>query len=136
MPLHRQSPLAASDATWRQHLGPLLEVGATQRLLRVRSPHAVHDLAHGGHLLALSTREGRALFPAFQFTDEGRPHEALPAVLAAFDDADADPWTVASWLATPRPELGGERPIDWLKHNKDRELIVLLAHQAAAPLRW
>ncbi len=60
--------------------------------------------------------EGRALFPGFQFDENGRPLSAMADTLALlrtrFGDAD---WAVASWFTSPNPHLPGkQRPVDLL----------------------
>src|SRR5919198_6402020 len=117
----RAALVAAAGALWQRQLGPLLEMRQAQELLGVGSRQAVHDLIQRRGLLALSTEDRRTLIPLFQFTEAGRPYDAVPPILRIFAEAEATGWTTASWFTTPNPDL-------------DAELEA--AHAAAAPLRW
>jgi hypothetical protein len=127
----RAALLASSNILWRKHLGPLLETADAQLLLRVRSRQAVSDLARRGRLLALPTRSGQKLYPAFQFDRSGRPYEAMRPVLAAFGDAVITPHTLASWFRTPQSLLGDETPVAWLGRGGDEETLVEAARRTA-----
>ena len=132
----RAALVAAAAAVWQKQLGPLLEMRHAQQLLGVGSRQAVHDLIQRHRLLALTTEDRRTLIPLFQFTDAGRPYEAVPPILRIFADAEATGWTTASWFTTPCPELDGLSPIAWITEGRDLDVVLDAARAAAAPLRW
>jgi hypothetical protein len=75
---HWSPPRARSR---RRQLGPLLEMRQAQELLGVGCRQAVHDLIQRHRLLALHAEDRRKLIPLFQFSESGRPYEAIPIVL-------------------------------------------------------
>ncbi len=100
---------AAASALWTDHAGPFLDTEGVSALLDGVSKQAVSQRVRGRRLLALQTGSGRLVYPLWQFHD-GTPLPGLAEVLAT---AGYDPgrpvtgWTVASWLATDDPDLGG-----------------------------
>jgi hypothetical protein len=109
-PLGERAGLAAAaGALWTDHAGPFLDTEGVTALLDGVSKQAVSQRVRGRRLLALETGSGRLVYPLWQFQD-GAPLPGLAEVLAT---AGYDPerpttgWTVASWLATDDPELGG-----------------------------
>ena len=132
----RAALVAAAAAVWQKQLGPLLEMRHAQQLLGVGSRQAVHDLIQRHRLLALTTEDRRTLIPVFQFTEAGRPYEAVPPILRIFAQAEATGWTTASWFTTPCPELDGQSPMAWISEGRDLDAVLDAARAAAAPLRW
>ena len=132
----RAALVAAAAAVWQKQLGPLLEMRHAQQLLGVGSRQAVHDLIQRHRLLALTTEDRRTLIPVFQFTEAGRPYEAVPPILRIFAQAEATGWTTASWFTTPCPELNGQSPMAWISEGRDLDAVLDAARAAAAPLRW
>lgn len=109
-PLGERAGLAAAaGALWTDHAGPFLDTEGVAAALDGVSKQAVSQRVQGRRLLALRTGSGRWVYPLWQF-HHGALLPGLPEVLAA---AGYDPrrpvtgWTVASWLATEDPELGG-----------------------------
>jgi len=132
----RAALVAAAGALWRGQLGPLLDMRQARELLGVSTRQAVHDLIQRHRLLALSTEDGRTLIPLFQFTETGRPDEAVSTIVRIFAEVDATGWTIASWFTTPNPELEQNTPISWVKAGRDLDVAIAAAHAAAAPLAW
>ncbi|MBV9170508.1 MAG: DUF2384 domain-containing protein [Chloroflexi bacterium] len=132
----RAALVAAASVLWQRQLGPLLDIRQAMELLGVGSRQAVHDLIQRNRLLAVTTEEHRTLMPVFQFSEQGRPYEAVPPILRIFAEADATGWTVASWFTTPSPELANETPITRIRTGRDLENVLEAARVAAAPLRW
>lgn len=130
----RAALLAMADAVWGAHLGPLLDAKEVRRILGVGTRQAVSDLARRRRLLALRRRDGRVVYPAFQFGAHGRPHEALPRILAIVAP-HVDPWTIASWFRTPSKLLGGASPARWLELGRDPERVLEAARRTAARMR-
>jgi len=132
----RAALVAVAGALWQRQLGPLLDIRQAQQLLGVGSRQAVHDLIQRYRLLALTTEDRRTLIPVFQFTEAGRPYDAVPPLLRVFAEVEATGWTTASWFTTPSPDLGGQTPIAWIKAGRDLESVLDAARTAVAPLRW
>jgi hypothetical protein len=109
-PLGERAGLAAAAATlWTHHVGPFLDTEGVMTLLDGVTKQAVSQRVRARRLLALQTGSGRLVYPLWQFRD-GEPLPGLAAVLAAAQYDPARPatgWTVASWLATDDPDLGG-----------------------------
>lgn len=131
----RAALVAAAEAVWTNHLGPLLDAKQVQDLLRVDTRQAVSDLRARRRLLGLPKKSGRVVFPAFQFGDSGRPFQALPQILEIFEERTrVDPWTIASWFVTPQALLAGMTPAQWLAKGEDPDLVVRAARRTAARL--
>lgn len=131
----RAALLVGSAASWREHLGELLELPATMSLLGVGSRQAVYDLVARGRMLGLPRRGGSMVFPVFQFDPAaGRPYPVIVDVLAAFRAADVDPYTTATWLATRQAELDGASPAALLSNPDAAATITDAARRTAARL--
>ena len=85
-------------------------------------------------MLALPGPRGRALYPAFQFTNRGRPHPALPAVLGHFEAAGVKAHTVASWFTTPQAYLANQTPAARLAEDPEGLPVIESARRSAARL--
>lgn len=129
----RAARMAAAEATWSDHLGPLLPQDAVCDILGITTRQGVNDLARRRRILGLPTREGR-LYPAFQFKDR-RPLPGLTGVLQVLLESASEA-TVASWLQTPQPELSGRAPAEALTTGDSESLdrVHLAAVRAAARL--
>jgi hypothetical protein len=57
------------------------------------------------------------LYPAFQFNDQGRPLEAIAAVLKHLSKGSLSDWQTALWFTSANGWLGGERPVDVLSEQ-------------------
>lgn len=130
----RAALLVGSAASWREHLGELLDVPAVMTLLGVGTRQAVYDLVTRVRMLGLPRRGGTMVFPAFQFDPTaGRPYPVIPQILTVFAEAGVDPHTVATWLATGQDELNGATPTSLLATNAARTVLPA-ARRAAARL--
>ena len=101
------------DSSWEQ-LSAFYDVAAVRSLLgREGKPVTRQAVIKRKDLLALTTGNGQVVYPAFQF--HGRQLvDGLDQVLNELPEQLVSRWTLASWLVTPEPDLGGERPIDSL----------------------
>ena len=129
----RAALLATADALWSKRIGPTFRRDQVQELLGVRSRQAVSQLSKRSRLLAIPSHDGLT-FPAFQFSPSGRPYDAMPAILAAIQDAEVSPYTIASWFTTPQRLLGRVTPATWLRRGRDGERVVEAARRSAARL--
>jgi len=131
----RAALMAAAEAAWKKHLGPLLEAKQVQELLGVGTRQAVSDLRSRGRLLGLTRQDGRVVYPAFQFGPGGRPFPELPQILELLGEgATLDPWTQASWFVSPQALLEGATPAAWLRRKREPERVVRAARRTAARL--
>ena len=75
-------------------------------------------------------RQGRVLYPAFQFGGDGRPKPVVADVLRAL--GQRGPWQIASWFATPNGWLSGDRrPVDVM--DTDPAAVVNAAREVTRP---
>jgi hypothetical protein len=131
----RAALLVVARAVWERHLGTMLDGRQVQELLGVQTRQAVNDLMKRRRLLGLPVKPRRWAFPSFQFSSSGRPYDALPDVLAAFDGVVASPYTVASWFVSPHPLLDNKAPAAWLKSGRDPDVVRQAARRSAASMR-
>ena len=130
----RAALLATSELTWDDHLGPMYEWNDVAAVLgTVGTRQGVHDLARRKRLLALPTKGGKLLYPAFQFSG-ARTLSGLHQLLTELDSAGVSPWTQASWFVTPQDDLDGETPVAFLSREAPGERVVRAARRAAARL--
>jgi hypothetical protein len=130
----RAALLATSELTWSEHLGPLYEWGDVASVLgTVGTRQGVNDLAKRRRLLALPTKSGKLLYPAFQFRG-ARTIDGLHELLSELDSSGANPWTQASWFVTPQPELDGETPAAYLTRHAIDDRVRTAARRVAARL--
>jgi hypothetical protein len=114
-------------------LGPVYTTGQLQRLLPGSDAAAITDQAVRNRLAAhtligAKSRDGRWVFPAWQFrVRSGRLTvrddviclwRRLPVGEGTFDD-----WTLLAWMTGPRRDLDGLSPLEWLdRHGDDARL--------------
>jgi hypothetical protein len=78
------------------------------------SRQAVSKRREEGTLLAVKLGARRDLYPAWQLTRSG----VLPGLRETLDAlGDADPWAVMGFFLSGNARLGGERPLDRLRHK-------------------
>lgn len=125
---------AAAGALWADHAGPFLDTEGVAAVLDGISKQAISQRVHNRRLLALRTGSGRLVYPLWQIRD-GVPLPGLAEVLAAggYDpDRPTTGWTLASWLTTEDPELGGA-PRDLLAAGR-LEPVLTAARDVAGEL--
>lgn len=123
------------DSSWEQ-LGAFYDTAAVRSLLgREGRPVTRQAMNKRVGLLALTTGSGQVVYPAFQFRGRRLVH-GLDQVLSELPERLVSRWTLASWLVTPAPDLGGERPIDVLfdEGQGGVDAVVLVAGNWAAKL--
>jgi hypothetical protein len=130
----RGALLVAAASIWARHVGGLLDAEQTRLLLGVKSRQAVHDLVRRGRLLRVNDSAGRALYPANQFDEHGRPFEVVGDVISSFASAGVSPWAVASFFGSPQRELDAQTPQGWLLAGGEEGPVREAARRAAARL--
>ncbi len=126
--------LAAVPAThpWDEQIGPFYDAAGLTAWLGI-SKQALNDRVRRSRMLAVTTADGRVVYPARQF--DGRQLVAgLADALAKFRDTQVDGWAIAAWLTTPAAALRGKTPFDWLHDGDDAQRVAGLAEETAA--RW
>ncbi len=127
-----ESRSADSGAVWRAFLGPLLSQTEVQQLIGADSANEVDALVAEQRLLALPTHEGDVVYPAFQFRADGSPYPVVGRVIEILGPVAVTPYTIASWLMSPKPYFRGTSPIHWLEMGRDPRRVVAEARLAAA----
>lgn len=127
---------AMLDAIPTEHpfaaLGPFYN---TAGLIRWRgiSRQALHQKVRAHQVLSCETGDGQRVYPAWQFTPDGRTIPGLAQVLRTLLAA-TDSWTAAIWLTTASDRLGGRSAIDVLRSGYDADQVLSAAHEDAT--RW
>lgn len=127
-------PVGDGEERWRDLLGPLLDRRDVQHRLGPGPAADVRDLEASGRLLGLPTESGDVVFPAFQFGPDGNVDPTILRILAILGPVVATPYTIASWLRSPRKDLGGRTPVEWLELGHDPDSVIAAAELAAARL--
>jgi hypothetical protein len=116
---------------WPRLLGPLLRAEEVRELVGLSSLEALDDLVRGWRILALPTRQGGVVYPAFQFDHDGQPHPSIAEVIEILAPVAITPYTIASWLMSPNEFLGDETPMQMLKIGRDPQRVITEARYAA-----
>ncbi|MEA2602976.1 MAG: hypothetical protein QOF89_3968 [Acidobacteriota bacterium] len=98
---------AARNAAAREKL--LTEFGV---LSGVQAAKTVGQWKREG-LIFTVYHQGRSVYPAFQFDNEGRPRPVVAEVLATLGQQGRG-WQLALWFMSANGWLGGRRPVDVL----------------------
>lgn len=124
------------DGPWGPAIGPVYRTDQIRALLGDVSRQALSDRVKRHTLLALKTRDGVTVYPAWQFS-EGQVLPGLPEVLKVFVPDEhgeiVDAWTLASWLRTRLDELEGDSVSGRLRAGEHQQALGA-ARSAAA--RW
>lgn len=113
-------------------LGPFWSGARTQEALACSDSHALRARQAEGSLLALTTSDGVTLYPVFQFhRRNGMIEVKAPLVDVLYVLQEFDPWSVATLLRTPAPELDGLTPIEWVDAQRPRQNLRGLASKVA-----
>lgn len=113
-------------------LGPFYNTAGLTRWRDV-SRQALHQKVQSHQLLACETSDGQRVYPAWQFTPDGRTIPGITTVLRTLL-AVTDPWTAAIWLTTPSERLGNRSAIEVLKGGYATEPVFAAAREDAT--RW
>lgn len=113
-------------------LGPFYDTAGVTGWLGI-SRQALHQKVKTHQVLACTTGERQRVYPAWQFSTDGRPILGLPQILRVLLPA-TDPWTAAIWLTTPADRLDDLSAIEWLTSRRDLAQVLGAAREDAA--RW
>lgn len=129
----RVALLVATRGRWEHQLGLLLTSTDFQRITGL-SRQALSQAVEANRVLRLTTQAGKTCYPSFQLDTSGRPLTSLRAVLGVFVGRVRSPWTIASWLTSPQPELDGATPANALKVGGNIDRLLLAAERVAVRL--
>lgn len=115
---------------WNELIGPFYATAQVRKLLGV-TRQAVDDRLRRRTMLALKTADNRWVYPIFQFDERNQLLPGLAEVLACFDPATVDDWTVAGWIASSHEALGGDSVLERLRRGGDIDDVLTLARDAA-----
>lgn len=113
-------------------LGPFYDTAGLTRWLAI-TRQALHQKVRTHQLLACATGDGRRVYPAWQFSSDGRSIPGLAGVLRVLLEA-TDPWTAAIWLTTPTDRLDESSAVDWVTARRELAPVLAAAQEDAA--RW
>lgn len=130
--VRRAARLAAAEQAWVARLGQMWDTADVVSVLGV-SKQRVSTLVKERRLIALS-RGGRLDFPAWQFAGTDAEDRAYLAQAheKLVSEGAIDPWSAASWLLAPHPELDDRDPVDWLRHGGEWQRVLAAAGRDAA----
>lgn len=118
---------ADADEIWADQVGPAYTAAQVARLLGVTR----QAVGQRRGLLAVTQRDGRTVYPVFQF-EGAAVLPGIQQVVQELSPAVASTWTVASWLTSPNADLGAP-PLDALRRG-DVTLVVQAARRFSAAL--
>ncbi|HEY7036897.1 MAG TPA: hypothetical protein VH482_36550 [Thermomicrobiales bacterium] len=117
---------------WPEFLGPLLHAEEVRELVGLASLDDLDELVQQWRILALPTRPGGVVYPAFQFDDDGQPYPTIAEVIELLAPVAVTPYTIASWLMSPNEFLGDATPMHLLRTERDPQRVLTEARYAAA----
>jgi hypothetical protein len=120
---------------WDSQVGPFYDTAGLCRWLGI-SRQAVHDRVRRRVLLAVTTSDGKTVYPAWQFDDAGQALPGMREVLEVFKDIPPNDWAVAVWLTTPDEMLGNLTPAQALRNMDAIDAVRRIAMDVAARWRW
>jgi hypothetical protein len=116
---------------WPKLLGPLLHAEDVRELVGLSSLEELDELVRQWRILALPTRQGGVVYPAFQFDDDGQPFPTIAEVIEILAPVAVTPYTIASWLMSPKPYFDDQSPMQWLESGRTPRHVVTEARLAA-----
>ncbi|MDR1712297.1 MAG: hypothetical protein LBR58_10685 [Propionibacteriaceae bacterium] len=115
---------------WSQTVGPVYTTRGLSKWLGI-SRQAIHQFVQQKSILRLTTADGVAVYPAFQFDDSGRRLPGLREVVAALASGVDDAWTWAAWL---NAQLPGQSTM--AQRLRSGDLAAVLAEARADAQSW
>jgi hypothetical protein len=127
-------PAAGVEVALDEHfaeVGPFYDSAGARLQLGLRTKQALDSRRNTQTVLAMQTGDGTWLYPAWQFTGDGRVHQVLLPVLKELRGIDR--WQVGVWLVSGHPDLEGISPRQALRDGLDPVAVArLAAHDKAA----
>jgi hypothetical protein len=127
-------PAAGVEVALDEHVadvGPFYDSAGARLQLGLRTKQALDSRRNTQTVLAMQTRDGTWLYPAWQFTGDGSVHQVLLPVLKALRGMDR--WQVGVWLVSEHPDMGGISPRQALRDGVDPAAVArVAAHDKAA----
>lgn len=109
----RQRFAAGDDAAWVEQVGPMLRQRDVAALMGV----AASDVPDNGRLLGVPRDSGETVFPAFQFTDDGRVVEGVAEVIEILRPVVRTSRFIVGWLTSLEPRLASGAPAGQLRQH-------------------
>lgn len=120
---------------WDVQIGPFYDTPGLVRLLGI-SKQAIAERVQRRSLIAATTRQGKLVYPSFQFAGR-RVLASVSAIAQLFRDTPVDGWAEASWFTTSAASLDGATPAQWLVAGGDvapvRDLATDAVHRWSMP---
>jgi hypothetical protein len=101
-----------SADVWSEAIGPVYDVAGVMRILGISK----QAISKRENLLALTTGSGRVVYPAFQFVG-AKAVDGISQIKVLLPNDLISPWDLASWLNAPESDLGGKKPIEFLRRG-------------------
>lgn len=124
-------PRATAGREMADAVGPVYDLRDVQELLGGLAEDEVNARVMEGSILCLTTSDNVRVYPAAQFS-AGDVDQALVAALVALRDAPR--WSLAVWLSTSNPDLGGVAPLEWAKTGRPAGVLLAAAQRTA--IEW
>ncbi len=120
--------------TWQNHIGPIMTCKQTLDATGW-SDQALRQAVRDNRVLRLDVSDGSVGYWAGGLTTTAPHHpiRGIEDVLRSWADSGVETWTVASWMSSAQPELGGRTPRQALVDG-DVANVSILARQAAGRL--
>ena len=106
-------------------LGPFYDSAGARHQLGDITKQALDSRRTHESVLAMRAGDGQWLYPAWQFTGDGRVHGVLAPVLKALRGLDR--WAAGVWLVSAHPDLDGSSPREALRAGADADSVARLA---------
>ena len=120
-----------SKSEWDDLIGPFYTSSSLQERLGV-TRQWLHKLRSKNHLLATPTGDSTNLYPSFQISEKNELLPHLSSVVSLLSGAISDPWTIALWLNSKRPELNHRTPQELMRGDESAvHLVLQLAEEDA-----
>jgi hypothetical protein len=108
-------------------VAPLWTAEHTRQVLGL-SRATMLERRKSGSLLALKSTDDDFFYPVDQFEKHGEKVRVKPALRRFFMVLrDRDPWTIATLLHTPTPELDNLTPLEWVRAGNETATLVACA---------
>lgn len=133
--VRRAARLAVADRAWQRRVGDFFQTRDVVEVLGV-SRQRVGTLAAAGRLVSLQTDSGAVRYPAWQFNLTPAQREMVARVHGVLvNDGHLSPWTAASWLVSPHPEVDAPDPVAAIQSGGPEQVLIAARRDAARAAR-